>query len=220
VMTKDGVPVYLRDIADVRRMEEMPRLLRVLAGQATDIYHSRQVASSLEISYPTVTEYTRLLETIFLVRLMPAWRPGLRAREIHAPKIYFTDTGLLAHLLNADERRITTDDQVTGRTLENFVAMEVAKHLDWAEDIVIRQYHWREGRDEVDIVLERRDGSVAAIEVKASGTVRPADTKGLRALRDLLGGRFVAGMVIYTGDRTYPLGDRLWAVPVSGLWAS
>lgn len=209
----------LRDIADVRRMEEMPRLLKVLAGQATDLYRSRQVASSLEISYPTVTEYARLLESIFLVRLMPAWRPGLRAREIHAPKVYLTDSGLLAYLLNADERRIADDDQVTGRTLENFVAMEVAKHLDWARDLGIGQYHWREGRDEVDIVLERRNGDVAAIEVKASGTVRPADSKGLRALRDLLGERFVAGIVIYTGDRTHPLGDRLWAVPVSGLWS-
>lgn len=209
----------LRDIADVRRMEEMPRLLSVLAGQASGIYRSRQVASSLEISFPTVTEYARLLEAIFLIRLMPAWRPGLRAREIHAPKIYFADTGLLTALLNADEDRIAEDDQVTGRVLENFVAMEVAKQLEWASDRRINQYHWREDRNEVDIVLEQRNGMVAGIEVKASGTVRPADTKGLRALRDLLGDRFAAGIVVYTGDRTYLLGDRLWAVPVSGLWS-
>ena len=209
----------LRDIADVRRLDEMPRLLRVLATQSAGIFNSRGLASSLEISHLTVAEYARLLETMFLVRIVPAWRPGLRSRERHAPKIYVADTGLLAHLLRADERRIAEDDQVSGPMFETLVAMEVAKHLGWADEIGIRQLHWRDDRDEVDIVLERRDGAIVAIEAKASATVRPSDTVGLRKLRDLSGNRFVAGVVIYTGERTHPLGDRLWAVPVSGLWS-
>lgn len=82
---------------------KVPRLLRLLASQATNI----------------VSQYIGLLQTVFLVHLLPAWRPGIGAREVHAPKAYLVDAGLLAHLLGADERRIEADDQVTGKVLEN-----------------------------------------------------------------------------------------------------
>lgn len=208
----------LRDIADVRRLEEMPRLLRLVAAQVANIFNSRNLARSLAIAHETVATYTRLLETLFLVRRLPAWRPGLGPREIHAPKIYLVDSGLLAHLLGANEVRIATDDQVTGKILENFVAMEVLKHADWAQTNT-RQYHWRDGRDEVDIVLESRSGEIAAIEVKAAATLDTRDSRPMVKLRDRRRDSFVAGVVLYTGQQTVPLGDRVWAMPISGLWA-
>ena len=80
-------------------------------------------------------------------------------------------------------------------------------------------FHFRD-RDqrEVDIVLEHRDGSVTAVEVKASATVHRRDFRGLRHLRDKLGPRFKAGALVYAGAATVPFGDRLAAVPLSGLW--
>ncbi len=68
-------------------------------------------------------------------------------------------------------------------------------------------------------MIERANGDIAAIEVKASTRVTTADTRWIRKLRDGRGAKFKAGIVIYTGAQTIPLGDRLWAVPVSGLWA-
>lgn len=208
----------LRDIADVRRLEEMPRLLRLLAAQAANIFNSRNLASSLTITHETVATYAKLLETLFLVHRLPAWRPGLGPREIHAPKLHLVDSGLLAHLLGANDRRIASDDRVTGKILESFVVMEVLKHADWA-GTVTRQYHWRDGRDEVDLVLESRSGEIAAIEVKAAATVDTRDSRAMAKLRNSRGDDFAAGIVIYTGAKTVPLGDRLWAVPISALWA-
>lgn len=208
----------LRDIADVQRLEEMPRLLRLLAAQAANVFNSRNLARALTITHETVATYTRLLETLFLLRRLPPWRPGLGPREIHAPKIYLVDSGLLAHLLGASEQRIAADNQVTGKILENFVAMEVLKHADWAQTDT-RQYHWRDGRDEVDIVLENRSGEIAALEVKAAATIETRDIRTMAKLRDRRRDNFVAGIVLYTGEQTVPLGDRLWAVPISGLWA-
>jgi hypothetical protein len=75
----------------------------------------------------------------------------------------------------------------------------------------------RDGR-EVDLIIERRDGYVAAIEIKAAATASPADFRGLRYLRDRLGGRFLGGALLYTGAATVPFGDRLAAVPLSALW--
>ncbi len=172
----------------------------------------------LQLHHDTVRAYVGLLEEIFIVQRLQAWRPGLGAREVARPKVYLTDTGLLSCLLGADERRLADDPQVTGRVLENFVAVEILKHMDWAEQRT-RLYHYQREREDVDLVIERANGDIAAIEVKASARVTTADTRWIRKLRDGRTAGFKAGVVFYTGAQTVPLGDRLWAVPVSGLWA-
>jgi predicted AAA+ superfamily ATPase len=208
----------LRELADARKLAEMPRLLRLLASRAGTLYSARNVAKALGISHDTVQAYTRLLETVFLVRTVPAWRPGIGSREIQTPKVHLVDSGLLASLVGASPERIGSDDQLTGRLFESFVTMEVARHLDWAETPAT-QYHYRDRDDEIDIVLEANSGDIAAIEVKAGASPRASDWRGLAKLRDARGPSFRAGVLLYTGAQTIPLGDRLWAVPVSGLWA-
>ncbi|MDF2846945.1 MAG: family ATPase [Oerskovia sp.] len=117
----------LRDVSDALKLHEMPRLLRLLASEAAGLLNYSTVAERLQLHPTTVTNYVRLLETVFLVRRIPAWRPGLGAREVATPKLSVVDFGLLAYLLGADEDRIATDDQVTGKVLENFALMEVMK---------------------------------------------------------------------------------------------
>jgi predicted AAA+ superfamily ATPase len=73
--------------------------------------------------------------------------------------------------------------------------------------------------DEIDIVLEAQSGDLAAIEVEARASLRASDWRVIRRLRDNRPDRFKAGVILYTGSRTIPLGERIWAVPVSGLWS-
>lgn len=207
----------LRAIADARHLDEIPRLLRLLASRSGSLYNVSNISVSLGLSRETVGNYTRLLETVFLVRRIPAWRPSIGSREIQSPKVYVVDSGLLAALLGADEQRVAADDRLTGSLLESFAAMEVARHADWAETPVT-QYHYRDRREEIDIVLEANSGELAAVEVKASATVRPRDWAPMRRLREARGDAFRAGVVLYAGAETVALSDRIWAMPVSGLW--
>src|ERR1019366_5362366 len=126
---------------------------------------------------------------------LPAWRPGLGARESSRPKVYVCDPGMLAYLLGADVERIERDDQVTGKACETLVAAELLKQASWANS-AIRAYHYQRER--------------AAIEVKAKASLDSKDWKWLAALRDASSDRFKSGIVIYSGDQTIPLGDRLW----------
>lgn len=82
---------------------------------------------------------------------------------------------------------------------ETFAATEIRRQVAW-QDNAPRQFHYRDrdGR-EVDVVLERRDGSVVAVEVKAAASASPADFRGLRHLRDKLGDRFKAGVLLTPG---------------------
>jgi predicted AAA+ superfamily ATPase len=208
----------LREIADARRVDDMGRLLRLLATQSANLLSYRAAGERLQMHHGTVQSYVTLLEQMFLVQRLPAWRPGLGAREAARPKAYVCDPGLLAFLLGADAERIEHDDQVTGKACETLVAVELLKHASWAQHHV-RLHHYQREREDVDLVLEDRAGSVAAVEVKAKASIAARDWKSLAALRDARGTRFKSGIVVYSGEQTVPLGDRLWAVPYAGLWA-
>ena len=208
----------LREISDARRIDDMGRLLRLVASQSASVLSYRSVGRRLEMHHDTVQAYVTLLEQMFLLQRLPAWRPGLGARERSRPKAYICDPGMLAYLLGADVERIERDDQVTGRACETLVAAELLKHASWAH-AAVRVHHYQREREDIDFVLENRAGEIAAIEVKASASLRSSDWKWLAALRDARSERFKGGIVIYSGEQTIPLGDRLWAVPYAGLWA-
>ncbi len=149
-----------------------------------------------------------------------AWTPSLTSREKRHPKVVITDTGLACGLLgrNAEGLGTATSPRM-GPLLESFVTMELVKQRGWSGALpTIR--HWRDRNGaEVDLIVEDDSGSIAGVEVKAASTVSPADVKHLQGLRDKLGDRFAAGVVLYLGDRVVPLGERIWALPVAMLWA-
>ena len=80
-------------------------------------------------------------------------------------------------------------------------------------------HHYRNslGR-EIDLLIERPDGRLIAVEVKAGATARPSDAKHLAWLRDLIGDRFEIGLVLYTGQHAVAVSDRILALPLSYLW--
>lgn len=208
----------LRDISDAHRLDRVPSLLRMLASRAANLINSTELGGRLGIDHKTVRSYTALLETVFLVKVVQAWRPSIGSRESASPKVYVVDSGLLVHLLGASEDRLAEDGPLAGKVLENFVMMEVVRHLEWSRTRA-RLYHYRRQGEEVDVVLEDGEGRLACIEVKSTVTLRERDWRPMAKIRDARDDQFVAGAVIYTGEGTQPLGDRLWAVPVSGLWA-
>lgn len=208
----------LESISDAHKLHEIPRLLKVAAARAANLFVPGNLSRVMGLDHRTVDRYVGLLEAIFLVKRVPAWRPSLGQREIQTPKIYIVDSGLLLHLLGADEGRMLSDDQVTGKALENFVAMELVKHAEWSA-AAPRVFHYRQASDEIDLILENRAGEIAAIEVKAKVSLSRGDWRVMAKVRDKLGDRFKCGTVIYAGEQTVPLGDRLYAVPISGLWA-
>ena len=119
--------------------------------------------------------------------------------------------------IGADAQRLSEDRPLLGRLLETFVVGELRKQVSWT-DPRTALYHFRTAAgSEVDVVLEKADGTVAAVEVKASATVAASDFAALKALRDQLGRRFRAGVVLYLGDQVVPFGDKLWLVPLPAL---
>jgi len=209
----------LSTIAHVQDQANMRNLLAGIASTSAALLNIESLARDLGLAPNTVRAHAALLDTLFLTARIESWSTNLLSRVVKAPKAYVTDSGLLCHLVGADADRLAADGPIAGMAFETFVAMELRRQIAWQENAP-RQFHYRDrdGR-EVDAVLERRDGSVVGIEVKTAASASARDFRGLRHLRDKLGSRFKAGVLLYTGPSTVPFGDRLAAVPLEGLWA-
>ena len=207
---------------DIRAGAEKPgQLLRLLAARSGNLANFSTLATQLELDGKTVKAHVALLEELFLIYRLRPWSRNLGTRHIRTPKLLLTDTGLMSALIGVDAARYSAVDQgeLAGVLLETFVTMELVKQQTWADARVQLFFYRDKEQREVDVVIESVTGDVAGIEVKAAASVGRADTRGLRFLRDKLGDRFKAGIVLYTGSTTLPIGERIWAVPLRGLWA-
>jgi len=208
-------------VAASPRTAELPRLLRLVAARHACVLNIADLARDAGLPERSVHRYLETLEAVFLVRRVPAWAANLNQREIRSPKIFLTDPGLAVHLRGADLEVLNRPELalgVDGAIMEGFVHAELVRQSGWSgRRPALMHYRDRRGA-EVDFVLEDRQRRLVAIEVKAGTDVGPRDVRQLVALRDRLGDRFAAGVVLHSGPDVLPLGDRLAAVPISALW--
>ncbi len=210
----------VRDVADVEHLTAMPTLLGLLAARAMTTLNMAEISRASGIPHRTLIRYVGVLETVFLVRRIPAWSGNLGERLVRHPKLMLPDTGLLGHLQDVDPQRFAGDETLAGPLLEDLVASELLKAAEWSSTR-ISLYHFRTGGgDEVDLVLERPSGEVVGIEVKARAKVTSGDLKGLRALAAAAKRNFRRGVVLHSGRESVAFGDELYAMPVSTIWAA
>jgi len=214
VLTRD-----LRDIAEIEKLTELPKFVRLLAEHSGQLVNYSRLGGSIDVSYKTGQRYVALLEQVFLVTTLQPWYTNALKRIAKTPKLHFLDSGLLATARGLTFNRVKADRDLFGALLESFVFSEVLK-LMTASDLRLTPHHFRDQQlHEVDIVLERDDGMIVGIEVKASATVKSGDFAGLRTLAATCKERFAYGIVLYDSTDLVPFGDKLAAAPLSSLWS-
>lgn len=208
----------VRELANVAGLREMPTLLRLAATRAMGLLNFADLSRNAGMPQTTLQRYWALFEQTFLVRSLPPWHANLGLRLVKTPKVLPTDTGLLCHLLGLDAARLQSDDLMTGAAFECFVAAELTKQISWSETRPSLFHYRTHTQQEVDLVMEDARGRLVGIEVKKTASPTSSDFKGLRHLREQVGGRFLRGILLYTGATSVAFGPDLHAVPVTGLW--
>ena len=220
--------VVSRDIValgDIRRAALLARLLRLAAANTAGEVNLADWSRRLGADRATLDSYLGWLRTVFLVYELTPWTRNRGARVVRRPKLHLTDSGLAAALMDLDAPALRPPTATaTGRLLETFVAGEIARQVG-AGTPRLTLHHYRDNaRREVDLVIERADGAVVAVEVKATASPRAADLRHIAALRDRLDaaepGAFRAGVLLHTGPGAFTVGDRLHTAPIATLWKS
>jgi predicted AAA+ superfamily ATPase len=200
-----------RDIPQFGIGAAAPMLLRfwsMLAHYHGQIWNAAEPARSLGINESTVRRYLDLLEGVFMVRQLAPWHENLKKRQVKAPKVYFRDSGLLHQLLGIRTMGDLVSHPKCGASWEGYVVEETIKQVQPDE-----VYFWAtHGGAELDLLLFG-DGRRVGIEVKRMDA--PRFTPSMRvALEDLQLDRLV---VLYPGERRYPLGENVDVIPATIL---
>jgi predicted AAA+ superfamily ATPase len=206
----------VRDVADISGVTTLPRILRLVASRSGATLNLADLARSVEVPQTTMRRYLALLEAIFLVHSVPPWHANLGKRLVKAPKLYLSDSGMLAHLLGID----ATDGAGThdGTLYETFGVFEIIKQCS-VLDRPPQVFHFRShDGHEVDLVIEDHKGRVVGVEFKASQSPSSHDARGLRWLRDALGHRFVRGLLLHGGKEVVPFDHQITALPLESLF--
>ena len=182
------------------------RFWTMLAHYHGGIWNSAEPARSLGVAEPTVRRYLDLLTGLFMVRQLQPWHENLKKRQVKAPKVYIRDSGLLHELLGIRNEKDLFSHPKCGASWEGY-ALEQVLHAVEPDQVFFWATH--QGA-ELDLLLFK-EGKRFGVEVKRQDA--PGITASMRiALQDLQLDHLA---VLYPGDQTYDLAERITALPLS-----
>jgi len=216
---EDLVHRDVADLAEVRSPAAMNRLVRAIALNTAGQPSLATLAEAAGISHRTAVVYLDLLQELRVIERLEQWGANHLKRLTRTPKYYVADPGLAAFLAGDSPDSLLQSGTRLGQLIDTFVMAQLRPLAKLAlPRITMLHLRSEAGRREVDLVLEAAAGQIVGIEIKAGATVEARSARHLAWLRDHTGQAFVRGFVLHTGTATYPLGDRLWAMPIAQLW--
>ena len=227
-----------RDFPELGYAVRNPALLRrwmtayaAATATSTSFEKIRAAATAGEDQTPaktTVQVYRDILERLFVLDEVPGWQPSRNylGQLALAPKHHLADPALAARLLGANRATLLKgespgpilprDGTLLGALFESLVTLSVRVYAQAAETSVAH-VRTKGGRHEVDLIVERGDGKVLAIEVKLGATPRESDTKHLAWLAGEIGENLLDAIVVTTGRDAYRRPDGIAVVPATLL---
>lgn len=202
------VQTYLeRDLQTLRAVENLAdfrRLMRAASLRIGNIVNQAELGRDVGIAQPQVHRFLNLMETSYQIVRLPPYAVNRTRRLIKAPKLYWSDTGLVLFLSGESEPR--------GAHLENMVLTDL---LAWRDLQAHRPevLYWRTATGiEVDFVIETAN-RLLPIEIKAAARVTTADARGLEAFLDEYPELVDGALLLHSGKEIFPITRRVLACP-------
>lgn len=193
----------------------------------TKILDAATAGESAKPAKDTTISYRDALSSLYLLDPLSAWTPTRNHldRLTQAPKHQLADPGLAARLLGLDSSALLRAEQgsvqlhngsILGALFESLVSLSVLAYAEVAE---ARVHHLRtkNGEHEIDLIAQRKDGRILAIEVKLSDRAEDADVKHLAWLKQKIGDDMIDAVVINAGEHAYRRRDGVAVIPAALL---
>ena len=160
----------VRQLANIGNTNDFTRFIRLCAGRCGQLLNVASLASEAGIAYNTCKSWLSYLTAGYVIHLLQPWHKNFNKKVVKAPKIFFTDTGLLCHLLGINNPGTLAVSPYRGAIFENLVLMDVVKNnINHAAGYGV--WFWRDNHGtEIDILVEKGSQSIA-MEVKSGKNV-------------------------------------------------
>ncbi len=203
----------LRQIGDLTQFQDF---LQLLAARNAQLLNLSTVARDLGIALNTAKAWLSVLRATYQITLLRPNFANVGKRLVKTPKLYFSDVGTLCYLTGLKDPEHAARGPMGGSILDTAVLSELTRTLSH-RGLSPRVYFWRTtAGSEVDFVVDV-GGKLVPIEVKLSGTPRPAMARSIRVLRKDLGHRAWPGYLVHSGEVDLPLGPGVKALPFTSL---
>jgi predicted AAA+ superfamily ATPase len=209
----------LKDIANIRRQEAMADLIYVLAAWSSKLMDIAAICAKLSVSRATLESYINALAAMCVFERLGPWIRTDYDRVGRKGKIFATDTGLMANILNWRMEDVLFDTDKSGKIVETFVFNELSAQL--ALKMGYKFYHYRDrDKREIDFIIENDRGVLLGVEVKAGSAVSRNDFRHILWFKQNIApdSEFM-GIVLYSGENVLSFGPDMYAVPIAALWA-
>lgn len=189
----------VRQLIQLKDASLFEKALKLLAGRTGQVLDCSSLANDVGVDAKTIRNWISILEASFILFKLPPYFENFGKRAIKSPKYYFTDVGLLCHLLGIREPQHVTRDPLVGQIFENLVVMECVKRLQNSGRMAELYYFRDSNHNEVDLLIP--DGSdLIALEIKSAATFKSDHLKGLRRFKKL-SSDVAHSYLIYNGEK-------------------
>jgi len=170
----------IRLIQNIGHLRDFYRFVRLLAGRCSQPLNMASYSKELGVSVPTIKQWLSVLEASYIVHALPPYSVNLGKSVVKSPKIYFSDVGLVCHLIGLRTEEQVLNSPYVGALYENFCVQEFFKdkfHHNQHNNL----YFWRTRNGaEVDLVMEEGN-ELKLFEFKFTKTIRPLMKNGIES---------------------------------------
>lgn len=187
----------VRGLHNVGDLRDFRRFLGLLAANTSQILNMSRYANDLGVTVSTIKRWISVLETSYIIFLLPPYYKNYGKRVVKSPKIYFYDTGLVGHLTGIRTKELFINGPMAGAIFENYVISEIFKREVHAKSFAELFYYRTSKGDEVDLIVDRKT-TKEIFEIKLNSTFTP---RMVGQLNDLLAKEPGSkGYLLYTGE--------------------
>ncbi len=191
-------------VGDLRAFQQ---LIEILAGNIGQVVNLTKIGGQCGVSHTTVRKWLSVLEASRVIWFLRPYAKNLRKRVVKSPKLYFTDTGMVAHILGESNPRALRNGVMGGPIFENALIMDIVKQ-NLSLGSPWQMFFYRDNNHvEVDLILARGQQHIP-MEIKLTRTPTDHMIAGLRSIRELLGSDVAYLLTSRSGSLTLADGIR------------
>lgn len=198
-----------RDVKQLKNIDStlmFNKFLKLCAGRVGQQLNVASLSNECGIDIKTVNSWLSILQSSYIITLLPPHHENYNKRVVKSPKLYFIDTGLACSLLGIRNTRELDNSHFRGALFENYVFAEFLK-MKHNSDLHVNYYYWRDNKGiEIDLLIDAGN-KLIPVEIKSAQTFREEFLKSMTLWNSYSNNK--GGILLYDGEMEFKRKDKI-----------